>query len=414
MHVLLRAGLPALLVLAACGRQAPPISQSDADFQKNLQLRLIQARSGEVIELPAGRWTLNRGLSLNRSDVTLRGAGPERTILSFKGQVQGAEGILITGASHVTIADLAIEDTKGDGLKANGCKDLVLRSVRVEWTDGPDEKNGSYGLYPVQCERVLIEKSTVIGASDAGFYVGQSQHIVVRDNQATHNVAGIEIENSTFADVYRNDVAHNTGGILVFNLPGLPVKDGRKTRVFDNHIYANDTDNFAPKGNIVATVPTGTGFMVLANDEIEFFRNKVEDNRTANVLVLAFTTTGKPANDAQFDPYPQRIWIHDNQFSGGGDSPDQIEMKALKLAKFGLNGRLPDILWDGAVPPGTNAAAVQICLRNNGNGGFANIDYAGKLAAFSQDVRPHDCELPPLEPVTWEGLDTGAVGNSGS
>jgi len=401
--------VPILLatLLVGCSERPVAISPSDADFQKNLQLRLIQAKAGEVIELPPGKWTFNRALSLNRSDVTLRGAGSDKTILSFKGQVQGAEGIIITAADHVTVADLAIEDTKGDGLKANGCKDLTIRSVRVEWTGGPDEKNGSYGLYPVQCERVLIEKSTVIGASDAGIYVGQSQHIVVRDNHATQNVAGIEIENSTFADVYRNDVTHNTGGILVFNLPGLPVKDGRKTRVFENHVYANDTGNFAPKGNIVATVPTGTGFMVLANDEIEFFHNKVEDNRTANVLIVSFNSTGKPANDAQFDPYPQQIAIHDNQFHGGGDSPDQIEMKAMKLAKFGLNGRLPDILWDGSTPPGGNAAAMQICLRNNGNGGFANIDYAGKLAGFSQDLKPHDCELPALAPVTWEGLDAG-------
>jgi len=406
MRVLAPICMAALLV--GCGERAAPPSQADADFQKNLQLRLIQAKPGEVIELPAGKWTFNRALSLNRSDVTLRGAGSDKTVLSFKGQVQGAEGIIITGATHVTVENLAIEDTKGDGLKANGCKDLVLRNVRVEWTGGPDEKNGSYGLYPVQCERVLIEKSTVIGASDAGIYVGQSQHIVVRDNRATHNVAGIEIENSTDADVYRNDVTHNTGGILVFNMPGLPVKDGRRTRVFENHIYANDTDNFAPKGNIVATVPTGTGFMVLANDEIEFFGNRVENNRTANVLILSFDSTGKPVNDPQFDAYPQAIAVHDNQFSGGGDSPDQIEMKAMKLAKFGLNGRLPDILWDGTMPQGTNVAGMRICIRNNGkggNGGFANIDYAGKLAAFSQDLKPHDCELPPLQPVLWEGLE---------
>ena len=111
--------------------------------------------------------------------------------------MQGAEGLLVNAAEHFTIENLAIEDTKGDGLKANGCKDLTIRNVRVEWTGGPDEKNGAYGLYPVQCEHVLIEKSAAIGASDAGIYVGQSTQIVLRDNRAEMNVAGIEIENST-------------------------------------------------------------------------------------------------------------------------------------------------------------------------------------------------------------------------
>src|SRR6185369_12957100 len=85
------------------------------------------------------------------------------------------------------------------------------------------------------------------GASDAGIYVGQSTQIVLRDNRAEMNVAGIEIENSTYADVYNNTATNNTGGILVFNLPGLPVKDGRKTRVYSNHIHDNNTDNFAPR-----------------------------------------------------------------------------------------------------------------------------------------------------------------------
>jgi parallel beta-helix repeat protein len=400
----------AVAALSACGDRPAEVNDGDAEFQKALQLKLIQAKAGDVIEIPAGKWALNRSLSLNRSDVTLRGAGPDKSVLSFKGQLQGAEGLLINAAERVTVENLAIEDTKGDGLKANGCKDLTIRNVRVEWTRGPHEKNGAYGLYPVQCERVVIEQSTVIGASDAGIYVGQSQHILVRDNRAEYNVAGIEIENSSHADVYRNRVTNNTGGILVFNLPGLPVKEGRRTRVFDNHIYANNTDNFAPEGNIVATVPTGTGFMVLANDEIEFFNNKVENNQTANALILAFTTTGKPANDPAFEPYPERIAIYDNQFAGGGDSPDSLELKALKLAKFGLNGKLPDILWDGAAAAGRTAEAVQICIRNNGDADFANVDFAGKAARFTQDMKPHDCELPPLPAVAWEPAGAAVSG----
>ncbi|MGH8175865.1 MAG: parallel beta-helix domain-containing protein [Steroidobacter sp.] len=394
------------VLIGGCSEKQVEISVSDAEFQKSLQLRLIQAKAGDVIDIPEGKWTFFRSLSLNRSDVTIRGAGPAKTVLSFKGQVQGAEGLIINAAERITVENLAIEDTKGDGLKANGCKDLTIRNVRVEWTNGPDERNGAYGLYPVQCERVLIEKSTVIGASDAGIYVGQSQHIIVRDNRAEFNVAGIEIENSTYADVYRNTVTNNTGGILVFNMPGLPVKDGRKTRVYENHIYQNNTDNFAPEGNIVATVPAGTGFMVLANDEIEFFNNKVENNQTANTLILSFNTTGKPANDPTFDPYPQQIAIYDNQFAGGGDSPDQLEMKAMRIAKFGLNGSLPDIIWDGSAPAGQGASAMQICIRNNGDADFANIDFAGDLKNFTQDLKPHDCELSPLAPVEWQTAAT--------
>jgi len=277
--------------------------------------------------------------------------------------------------------------------------------VRVEWTNGPDEKNGAYGLYPVQCERVLIEKSVSIGASDAGIYVGQSKNIVVKRSRAEFNVAGIEIENSMNADVYDNVATHNAGGILVFDLPDLPQQGGHSTRVYRNKVVDNDTPNFAPKNSTVAAVPTGTGFMVLANDEVAFFDNRVENNRSANVLILSFNSTGKPANDPGFDPYPQQVSIYDNQFMGGGDSPDQLDMKAMKVAKFGLTGSLPDIMWDGSVPQGQTASGMQICIRNNGDADFANIDYAGKLAAFNQDLKPHDCELPTLQPVTWPAVE---------
>jgi len=396
------------ILLTAAGSTCLAADESDSTFRKRLQLQLIQAKPGAVIQLPAGKWSLRRPLSLNQSQVTLRGEGPSATILSFKEQVEGAQGLSVNAASGVTIENLAIEDTKGDGLKANGCKDLTIRNVRVEWTRGPSDQNGGYGLYPVQCERVLIEKSTVIGASDAGVYVGQSQQIVVRDNRIEFNVVGIEIENSTHADVYDNDVTNNTGGILVINMPHLPVKGTREVRVYDNRIYANNTENFTPAGNVIARVPAGTGFMVLASDDVEFFNNQVENNQSANAMIVSFAATGKPANDLGYDPYPQRISIHDNRFSGGGERPDEKNMRALRLAQIGEIGIVPDILWDGVMPRDLDAASMQICIRNNGAADFANIDLRGSLQGINKETKAHGCDLDALSPVAWTGLDNGS------
>lgn len=395
-----------LLCFAASGREA--IDEADAAFRKQLQLRLIQAQPGEVIELPAGKWTFARSLSLNKSNVTLRGAGPDATILSFKDQRQGAEGLLINAASNVVVESLAIEDTKGDGLKCNGCKDLVVRDVRVEWTNGASEKNGGYGIYPVQSERVLVEKSIAIGASEAGIYAGQSKYVVIRDNRVSHNVAGMEIENSSHVDVYRNVVTENSGGILVFNVPNVPVKDGRRTRVFDNRIYANNTRNFAPRANLIFAVPAGTGVMVMANSEVEIFGNTLENNHTANALVLAFGATGKSANDARFDPYPQQLWIHNNRFAGGGGAPDPEGIQQLRLGKVVANGPLPDILWDGSTSR-KGAEAAQICIRDNGDADFINFDFRGRAEHASTELSPHDCELPALPAVSWPGLENAGA-----
>lgn len=193
---------------------APPFSES------RLQELLLDAKPGDVIDIPAGTFSFDRSLSLNVDGVTIRGAGIDETILSFADQVIGAEGLLVS-ASDFTIEQLAIQDTVGDALKINEGENITIRAVRTEWTGGYSTDNGAYGIYPVQTRNVLIEDSVAIGASDAGIYVGQSNNVVVRNNRAEFNVAGIEIENSVGADVYGNVVTNNAGGILVFNLPGL-------------------------------------------------------------------------------------------------------------------------------------------------------------------------------------------------
>ena len=259
-------------VLISCAHK-PGVLTPGPTFEKDLQTALIEAKPGSTVELPEGRFNINGTLSLTVPNVTIRGQGIGKTVLSYKNQKTGAAGMLVTG-NNFTLDGLTIEDTKGDGVKINNADGVTIRRVRVEWTGGPNEKNGSYGIYPVQCKNVLIEDSASIGAADAGIYVGQSKNIIVRRNRAEYNVAGIEIENSEGADVYENVATNNAGGLLVFGLPDLPVKGSRNTRVFNNQVFGNNTQNFAPKGNMVAKVPTGTGVLVLATHQADVYQER--------------------------------------------------------------------------------------------------------------------------------------------
>ncbi len=396
----------AAFLLAGCGKAPPDVGQRAGDlpvdtaFQKKLQGQLLDAKPGSVIEIPAGSYHLDRGLSLRVSGVTLKGAGLDKTILSFRHQVAGPEGLLVQ-ASNFTIEGLTLEDSQGDALKINDGENITIRAVRVRWTDGPKTSNGAYGIYPVKTRNVLIEDSQAFGASDAGIYVGQSNQVIVRRNRAEQNVAGIEIENTINADVYENIATGNTGGILVFNMPNLS-QPGHSTRVYKNQVVRNNLGNFGAKGTAVASVPAGSGVVINSNPKVEIFDNDIADNQTANVIISSYFSTGYYSDkgvEASYDPYPRAILVQGNRFSGGGDSPDGLDLKALKLAMFGLNGRFPDVLWDGFTDAKrADVAEERLCV-DNAPAAVLNADGPGKYKNPSVVTDALRCTLPRLAPV---------------
>lgn len=371
-----------------------------------LQEALILAAPGDEVVLAPGIYDIRNQLSLAGEDVTLRGAGMDASILSFKGQTGGAEGLIVTGNGAI-LKDFAVEDTKGDAIKAKGVDGFAAIRVRAEWTGGPKAENGSYGLYPVQSVNVLLDAVVVKGASDAGIYVGQSQKIIVRNAVGEMNVAGLEIENCYFADVYDNTLTGNTGGILIFDLPDLPQQGGHDIRVFRNHAQNNNLKNFAPEGNIVGLVPAGTGMLIMANADVEVFENTFDGNKSVNLIFGSYV---KETEDAAYNIHPRRIHIHNNTFGPGGTDPDDSEFGTALRGSVGVP--VPNIVWDGVLPlwrwasVGV-AADVAHSIHDNDDGGqapYANADFIGFfglswLHSVGRDPAEHSAALSPLGPV---------------
>lgn len=395
------------------GVQGTCVGFSEGASGESVQKALIEAQPGTTIAFGAGTFDFRVDLSLTVDDVTIQGAGMDKTTLSFRKQEDGAQGLLVT-ANGFTIQDIAVEDTPGDAIKVLGGDKITFLRTRVEWTDGPNETNGSYGLYPVQCTHVLIEDCVVKGASDSGVYVGQSDQIIVRGNDVEDNVAGIEIENSMHADVHDNVATANTGGILVFNLPGLQVHNGMGTRVYSNMVHDNNTVNFAPTGNIVGLVPTGTGIAVLAAHEVEIFGNDVHDHESVNIGMISYVPTGIAVTDAMYDQYPTALDIHDNTLAGTSDMPTGM-LGALLISALGEiypQGPfiVPDMAWDGVLDParvqqatGDYADADKICIHGNGDADFINLEWPlADATKPSTDMAPHACTHTPLpEVAAW-------------
>lgn len=390
-----------------CTTEKAPVTWRN--IEHSLQSQLIAAADGDTIQLPEGRFMFTKSLTLdNKKNIYIKGAGMDKTILSWKNQTEGAQGMLVSNSKNIVLEDFALEDAKGDLLKVNDTRGITLRRLRAEWTAGPKSENGAYALYPVLCKNVVMEECYAIGSSDAGIYVGQSDSVIIRNNKAYWNVAGIESENSRWVEIYGNEAYNNTGGLLVFDLPGL-TQTGHHTQVYNNHIHDNNLDNFAQKGNIVASVPPGSGMMILATRDLDVHDNKIIDNRTVGIAMISYelvvalnegeteqpgavggvqTVDNSFVYDTLYNAYPDRININKNTIENSHWFPSMKNDIGKLLVKESFMSP-PDVLWDGIPDP--KIPKPRLCVDDNGDIVFINLDAANEFAGLSKDPAPFRC-----------------------
>lgn len=295
---------PVLLcaLLSACGSDGDPLADTHpnvtcADVTTANCLEIAPGDSQtllDTVNLLSDDTTIILGLGVyvfdnqvtirNADDVSLIGQGMDDTVLDFATVMAQVNGVDAVG-DRFLIQDLTVRDAKKDGIRVEDSDTVTFRRIKATWSAGASSANGAYGIYPVKCQNVLVEDSVAEFASDAGLYVGQCQNVIVRNNLVNDNVAGLEIENTQFADVYGNTAENNTGGLVIFDLPGNPVV-GRDVRVHDNIIRNNNHRNFAP-GGTVAEIPAGTGTFAMASRRVEIVDNTYEGNGSFDIAIVS-------------------------------------------------------------------------------------------------------------------------------
>jgi parallel beta-helix repeat protein len=427
-----------------CGA-TPSCVEVKADRPADLLDTLNDLTDGTTVILGAGTFSFDNAVTIrNANRLTLTGQGIDVTTLSFAAQTTQANGVDVIG-DDFTISHLTITDSKKDGLRVEDSENVWIHHVKVTWSGGPLPSNGGYAIYPVRCTNVLLEDSEAYNASDAGLYVGQSINVIVRRNIAKENVAGLEIENTQFAEVYENLVENNAGGLLVFDLPGNPVI-GRDILVRDNTILGNNQPNFAPIGTTVSQIPAGTGTFALASRRVEIRNNRYDTNKTTDIALLSGLAIRSstmawaiPVGDARGDLEglnlltdgvvylnfrTDEIWVHDNTHVGGGTDPDDLDPNArqlgvlLSVVYFGTD--VDDLLYDGIgevvdpMTPANNTNRNHVCIGNEGDATLGVLDLP-KISAMAEmgdfpgldDIyRP---AAPEYVPFDCDGLTGGPV-----
>lgn len=335
---------------------------------ETIQTALIEAKTKSVLCFEDGEYKLTSELSTSVNDITVRGNPDDRraVTLDYSEQSEGKDALSASGAGF-TIEHLSVRNSHGNAIVVKNTERVTFRDLYVSWDVGSATTNGAYAVYPLGSRDVLVEDCEVIGASDSGIYVGQSQNIIVRNNTVHGNVTGIEIENSDDALVTSNHVYDNTAGILVFVLPNLERKSGARTIVEENKIEGNNRANFGARGTSVSVAPSGVGILVLANDGTEIRDNTFSGNKTTGVLAISFSTyetictvgsgDGCLSTDTQTDRDLSKLYVHDNTFTDNGKDPDEV------VASL-FTAPIENVLWDGRKPPDA-VDEDQLCLGPN-------------------------------------------------
>ncbi|HKX30517.1 MAG TPA: parallel beta-helix domain-containing protein [Blastocatellia bacterium] len=298
---------------------------------ESIQAALDRAIPGDTIEIRPG--TYHETLLVDVDNLTIRGiqeGGGQKPVLDGERQLSDA---VITSSHNFTIEGLVIKDFAVNGITVHGALNATFRNLEIH-------DAGLYGIYPVECKGVLVENCLVTGIKDAGIYVGQSRDIIVRNNEAHHNVTGIEIENSVNAVVENNYTHDNTGGILVFLLPNNPSKVGSDTRVIGNRILNNNLPNFGDKNSTVGKVEPGSGLLIIAADRTEVTRNEIQGNDSFGIAVVSLALAFPNARSFDVGSLPEGNKIHDNRMADNGRNPGPQTRS--------VGGTNLDLIWDGS------------------------------------------------------------------
>jgi parallel beta-helix repeat protein len=346
---------------------------------QSIQAAVTAANPGTIIQVMPG--TYHETVYIDKDDIRLIGVIWEgrRPILDGQGFMNDA--ILYSG-NNIVIEGFTITKYKGNGIMGQAGNNFEIRNNIIVDT-------GVYGIFPQLGQNGVVELNVISGIEDAAIYVGMSDNIHVAYNDVFDSVAGIEIENSRHCIVEGNYVYNNTGGILAFITPGLPIKTTYDVIIRNNWISGNNTKNFGAPGSTVGGIPAGTGIMIMAADDVVIENNIITNNKNVGIMAVDHNTAAQLTNvtvDPESDPNSDGLKILDNlMYNNGYDTIAAIKGYMLTEMKTGN----PDIF---AVGPSKDS-----CIINRHRYVTIGVDDFGECE-FTNTNTIGNYLLPPVDP----------------
>ncbi len=357
---------------------------------QSIQEAVQAAQPGTTIHVMPG--TYKETVYIDKDGIRLIGIvkGSERATLHGEGRLNDA--ILFSG-NNIVVEGFLITKYKGNAIMSQAGNNYEIRDNIIVDT-------GVYGIFPQLGKNGVVEHNVVSGIEDAAIYVGMSDNVHVAFNEVFDSVAGIEIENSRHSIVESNFVYNNTGGVLAFVTPGLPIKTTYDVIIRNNWISNNNTPNFGAPGSTVGGIPAGTGIMVMAADDVVIEGNIITNNKTVGIMSVDHNTAAELTNvtvDPESDPNSDGLKILNNTMHNNGyETIDEIRALMLVDLKTGN----PDIF---VVGPSKDS-----CIINRHRYVTAGVDDFAECD-FTNTHNIANYLLPPVPPRVIEPGERGKI-----
>jgi len=363
---------------------------------ESIQAAVKAAPAGTIIRVMPG--TYHETVYIDKDDIRIIGVIEEGRRAVLDGQKKLNDAILYSGNNFV-VENLEIRGYKGNGVMGQAGNNFEIRNNII--TD-----SGVYGIFPQLGQNGIVEYNIVSGIADAAIYIGMSDNIHVAHNEVFDSVAGIEVENCRHVIVEHNYVHNNTGGLLAFVTPGLPIKTTVDVIFRNNFVVGNNHVNFGAPGSTVSGIPAGTGMLVMAADDVVIEGNIISDHKTAGIIITDHAHAQNITADPESDPNSDRVKILDNvMLKNGYDMIPEVRAVLLSEAK---GGGAIDIVRVGPSPGSCIINRHQYVTA--GLGDFADCDFtntAGISTYLLPSVPPRKIDPADRGKVAYLGICSG-------